>query len=110
MSILPDYLLAADSRKPSPRVYWCLPILVLWANLHGTASLGAMLVALRGVTLVWERREVLTRSRHAKVADFGLARAVDQKSMTTDGRLIGTALYVSPEQCKGGKATGAGRR
>jgi serine/threonine-protein kinase len=50
---------------------------------------------------------LLTRSRHAKVADFGLARAVDQKSMTTDGRLMGTALYMSPEQCKGARATGA---
>jgi serine/threonine-protein kinase len=50
---------------------------------------------------------LLTRARHAKVADFGLARATDQTSMTTDGRLLGTALYVSPEQCKGQRATGA---
>ena len=34
---------------------------------------------------------LLTKSRRAKVADFGLARAVDQTSMTTEGRLLGTA-------------------
>lgn len=56
------YLLASDSRAPTRRVYWCLPILVLWANLHGTVTLGAMLVALRGVTVAWERRHSLIRS------------------------------------------------
>jgi hypothetical protein len=54
------YVLASDSLKPSTRVYWCLPLLVLWANLHGSASLGAGLVALRGLTLAWERRHALT--------------------------------------------------
>jgi hypothetical protein len=43
-------LLAADSRAPSRRVLWTLPLLVLWANLHGTVVLGAALVAWRGVT------------------------------------------------------------
>jgi hypothetical protein len=59
------YLLARDSRSPSRRVYWCLPILVLWANLHGTVTLGAMLVALRGVTVAWERRHSLRHSPSA---------------------------------------------
>src|SRR2546425_1806472 len=53
------YLLAADSRSPSRRVYWCLPLLVLWANLHGCAILGAGLVGLRGLTFAWEHRRVL---------------------------------------------------
>jgi hypothetical protein len=55
------YLLSSDSRSPSRRIYWTLPLLVLWANLHGSASLGAGLVALRGLTLAWERRSVRTR-------------------------------------------------
>jgi hypothetical protein len=59
------YLLARDARGPSRRVYWCLPILVLWANLHGTVTLGAGLVALRGATVAWERRHSLTRSARA---------------------------------------------
>jgi hypothetical protein len=44
------WLLAADSRTPSRRVFLVLPILVLWANLHGTVVLAALLVAARGVT------------------------------------------------------------
>jgi hypothetical protein len=59
------YLLASDSRRPGRRVYWCLPLLVLWANLHGTVSLGAALVVLRGFTVAWERRGLLIRSGRA---------------------------------------------
>jgi hypothetical protein len=60
--VLTVYLLSSDSRSPSRRVYWCLPILVLWANLHGTASLAMGLVMLRGLTLAWERRGMLARA------------------------------------------------
>jgi hypothetical protein len=42
-------LLLTDARRPSQRVYLVLPLLVLWANLHGSVVLGASLVALRGV-------------------------------------------------------------
>ena len=44
------WLLAADSRAPSPRVFLAFPLLLLWANLHGTVLLAALFVALRGVT------------------------------------------------------------
>jgi len=50
---------------------------------------------------------LLTRSGKAKVTDFGLARAVDHSSMTTEGRLLGTASYMSPEQVKGERAGAA---
>ena len=33
------YLLSSDSRSPSRAVYWTLPLLVLWANVHGSAAL-----------------------------------------------------------------------
>jgi hypothetical protein len=56
------YLLARDSREPSRRVFWCLPILVLWANLHGTVTMGAMLVALYGACVLCQRRHALLRS------------------------------------------------
>jgi hypothetical protein len=49
-------LLLYDSRRPSNRVLLVLPILVLWGNLHGSAVLGATLIALRGCLLLWERR------------------------------------------------------
>ncbi|HEX8976530.1 MAG TPA: hypothetical protein VF781_08460 [Solirubrobacteraceae bacterium] len=57
--VLLAYLLADDSRRPSARVFWCLPILVLWANLHGTVTMGAGLVALRALTVLIERRDEL---------------------------------------------------
>jgi hypothetical protein len=44
------WLLVADSRRPSARVYLVLPLLALWGNLHGSVLLGAGLVVLRGVT------------------------------------------------------------
>ena len=50
---------------------------------------------------------LLTKAGRAKVADFGLARAVDQSSLTTEGRLLGTAAYMSPEQVRGQRATAA---
>jgi hypothetical protein len=43
------WLLASDSRTPSRRVFLALPLLVLWANVHGTAVLGALLVIIRGL-------------------------------------------------------------
>ena len=49
------WLLAADSRSPSRKVYLALPLLVLWANVHGSATLAAGLVALRGVACLFER-------------------------------------------------------
>jgi serine/threonine-protein kinase len=50
---------------------------------------------------------LLTKAGRAKVADFGLARAVDQSSLTTEGRILGTAVYMSPEQVRGQRATAA---
>jgi hypothetical protein len=57
------YLLARDSRRPGRSVYWCLPLLVLWGNLHGSASMGAGLVGLRGLTILWAQRHELLRAR-----------------------------------------------
>ncbi len=50
---------------------------------------------------------LLTRKGQAKVADFGLARIVDGPSFTTDGALLGTAQYMSPEQAQGKRADAA---
>ncbi|HEX3806431.1 MAG TPA: hypothetical protein VHV52_06585 [Gaiellaceae bacterium] len=48
-------LLAADARRPGRRVFLVLPLLVVWANLHGSVSLAAGLAALYGLTLLWKR-------------------------------------------------------
>jgi hypothetical protein len=66
------WLLASDSRRPSGRVWWCLPLLVLWGNVHGSASLGAGLVVLRGLTILWERRDRLRRAPRAWIRPIGL--------------------------------------
>lgn len=43
----------------------------------------------------------------AKVADFGIAKAVDDVDLTTTGVLLGTPAYLSPEQLDGEAATPA---
>jgi len=60
-------LLATDARSPSRRVYVALPLLVLWANIHGSVVLGAALVALRALTLAFGR----SRSRRRALALLG---------------------------------------
>lgn len=40
-------LLGEDMRAPSKRVWWTLPLLAVWANLHGVVILGALFVGLR---------------------------------------------------------------
>ncbi|MCA9071109.1 MAG: protein kinase, partial [Planctomycetaceae bacterium] len=39
---------------------------------------------------------------HVKITDFGLARTVDDASMTQTGVIAGTPLYMAPEQIQGG--------
>jgi serine/threonine-protein kinase len=50
---------------------------------------------------------LLTRAAKARITDFGLARVLDKTSMTTDGKLLGTAVYMSPEQARGERAGAA---
>jgi len=42
----------------------------------------------------------------ARVTDFGIARQLDDESLTADGRVLGTTDYVSPEQALGHDVTG----
>ncbi len=57
------WLLATEARQPTRRVYLALPLLVVWANLHGSAALGALLVLLlAGIELVTSRGRSIARS------------------------------------------------
>jgi hypothetical protein len=61
------WLLVSDSRSPSRRVLLAVPLLAVWANVHGSVVLAAALVALRGLTLACARgpREPSARLRAA---------------------------------------------
>ena len=42
------WLLATQARHPTRRVWLAFPLLVVWANVHGSVALGALLVMLLG--------------------------------------------------------------
>ncbi len=66
-------LLAEDARRPSRRVFWVFPLLVLWANLHGTVVLGAALVALRGALALRRRWLLLLAPACTLVSPYGFS-------------------------------------
>ena len=57
------WLLASEARRPSRRVYLAIPLLVVWANLHGSVALGALLtMVLATVELVAGKGRSVRRS------------------------------------------------
>jgi serine/threonine-protein kinase len=47
---------------------------------------------------------LVSEAETVKLADFGIARATDQSSITQVGSVLGTAAYLSPEQARGEEA------
>jgi hypothetical protein len=56
------WLLLEDARVPSRRVFWAIPLLVVWANLHGTVTVGVLLVLLAVAADAWPRRRTTRRT------------------------------------------------
>jgi hypothetical protein len=56
------FLLLDDDAQASRRVYLTLPLLVVWANVHGSVVLAAALVTLRGLTLALSERRPSARA------------------------------------------------
>jgi serine/threonine-protein kinase len=50
---------------------------------------------------------LLLENGKIKVTDFGIARAVDSVALTEVGQVVGTAMYISPEQAMGAEVTPA---
>ena len=50
---------------------------------------------------------MLTRNGQVKISDFGIAGLADTKTLTSDGNVMGSVHYFSPEQAKGMRATSA---
>ena len=50
---------------------------------------------------------MISSTGQAKIADFGIAGLADTRTLTTDGNVMGSVHYFSPEQAKGMKATAA---
>lgn len=50
---------------------------------------------------------LLDAGGHARVADFGIARATGEESLTKTGAMLGSVEYFSPEQARGERATAA---
>jgi len=50
---------------------------------------------------------LVTRDGYAKLTDFGIVRILGEATLTHVGTVMGTALYISPEQARGDAATAA---
>ena len=48
---------------------------------------------------------LITEDNRAKIADFGIARAVTESTMTYSGSVVGSVHYFSPEQARGSMIT-----
>lgn len=57
------WLLVSETRRPSSRVYLAIPVLLVWANVHGSVALGALLTMLyAALELLSSRGRSLRRS------------------------------------------------
>jgi serine/threonine protein kinase len=73
----------------------------LCAALHYVHSQGIIHRDIKPANVLLAPSDFPGRGKHAKLADFGIARLFDATHQTTPGTVIGTAGYLSPEQARG---------
>ncbi|GAA1798449.1 serine/threonine-protein kinase [Agromyces neolithicus] len=69
--------------------------------LHVIHSRGIVHRDIKPANVLLEPAHLPTRTWNAKLADFGIARLIDDARITRTGLLIGTPGYLSPEQVSG---------
>jgi len=95
---LKDLIVENGKMEQEEAVHCALSILAALAHAHQ-----------RGIVHrdVKSQNIMITRSGQVKISDFGIAGMADTKTLTSDGNVMGSVHYFSPEQAKGMRATSA---
>ncbi|MGR2752554.1 serine/threonine-protein kinase [Agromyces arachidis] len=86
---------------PIPRDDTARMLADLAEGLHVIHSRGIVHRDVKPANVLLAPAHLPTRRWNAKLADFGIARLLDESRLTATGRIIGTPGYLSPEQVRG---------
>lgn len=86
---------------PIPREETARMLADLAEGLHVIHSRGIVHRDVKPANVLLAPAHLPTRRWNAKLADFGIARLLDESRLTATGRIIGTPGYLSPEQVRG---------
>jgi tRNA A-37 threonylcarbamoyl transferase component Bud32 len=99
-----DSIIAASDSLP---VDWVLDVFIQVANALSYAHAQGIIHRDIKPSNLMIMRETRHKSVRVKIVDFGIARLAKQsagmQSQTATGQVFGTPLYMSPEQCRGGR-------